>query len=84
MKNSIRKYIILIVALVATTNFALSQNSNVWGSVANLEDLLNSNAYQDVDKLMNLTVNQILPSSKNPDLQDRNSLKSKYKDPLLR
>jgi hypothetical protein len=69
MKNSTRKYIILIVALVATTNFALSQNSNVWGSVANLEELLNSNAYQDVDKLMNLTVNQILPSSKNPDLQ---------------
>jgi len=69
MKNSIRKYIILIVALVATTNFALSQNSNVWGSVDNLEDLLNSNSYQDVDKLMDLTVIQILPSSKNPDLQ---------------
>ena len=69
MKNSIRKNILLIFVLLSTANFAVSQNSNVWGSVENLEELLKSNSFQDVDKLMDLTVKQILPSSKNPDLQ---------------
>ncbi len=45
MKNLIRKNIALILVLLSTANFAVSQNSNVWGSVENLAALEKSSTY---------------------------------------
>ena len=46
----------------------LDQKSSVWGSVENLEELKKSEKYLTVSSQLNLSLKQILPSSKKPSL----------------
>ncbi|MDC3260261.1 S8 family serine peptidase, partial [bacterium] len=68
MKNSIIKNMLLIFVLLSTANFAVSQNSNVWGSVKNLSELEKSSTYLTAAKKLNIKYKQALPSSKKPHL----------------
>ena len=67
-----RKFLLfgITTTLIITCCFnkIAAQNNSVWGSVENIEDLLSSDAYLQLDKLYSLTEEQILPSSKNAEL----------------
>lgn len=64
MKNLIRKNILLLLSLLSTANFAVSQNSNVWGSVDDLKKLESSTEYLAVAKTLNIKYQQALSNSR--------------------
>ena len=66
MKISLIIGITVTLIVSSCFNKIAAQNNSVWGSVENIEELLSSDAYLNLAKLMSLTEKQILPSSKNP------------------
>ena len=59
---------ILLVVIISSTNHFFAQTSSVWGSVDNLIEVLESTEYRNVDKLLDITSTQILPSSRKAEL----------------